>query len=493
MFRKAKQNDYKKPKATGNSFVMLPKSVVDEIGYRTTRGARLDLMALSCLVYYNSLNTSHLIEYNTGLVIEKDGFVVSMLTVAEEIYKRLTGHDLEDPSTSNPANAFYRRVVGAIKNIDRFVGRITKIGTNGVLGSEWEMMEWANGVDFPTCPTMGGISVFGSEGGSIDGFVDITAPIKRIFAAYDLSKFKRAEIVRNLTDRGLMGDREEFLDYVAKNGVNGTAFTSVGMFEGDSMEAEVIIPEVVLDVDSDDLQEAFETTHQIIQTLEAEEVETENITIAFSGKKGFHIRIPSGMFGNPIFKDRDVARRVLGRWAGDFLENDIDRSVLNPVQLIRAIGSMHTTGMYCTGFSVSEFKTHTLQGIIDISKKFRPFTRKKMIEVKPCTVLVQSLLEASEMFVMIPSFDELGEIAREYENSGGMVIKRIMEGISEGEMWHDKHVGRNKAAFILACYLQKNGEGSGGLLEWNKLNSPALPIRELESAWRSASRRLARV
>lgn len=275
-----------------------------------------------------------------------------------------------------------------------------------------------------------------------------------------------------------------------------TRHISVGAFR--KLEAEMdtsevkrnracTMPYVIADIDASTPEESLGYAHRLLDQLEELGAASSEIVVSYTGGKGFHVRIPSGMLGNPIFREATAARRVVRRFfelmlqgESDADESDeepslldvIDTSKFSPNTLIRAIGSVHeNTGRWCVGFDGEEFKNMPLWMIQTYSSAM----------YTPCDVLP----DPAEAEAVDALCELLDQAAREVQNlqakSAGEesrgIIDRIREGVSRGEEFADGYVGRNYAALLLSLNLIQRypeDEAWEHVREWNQRNSPPL-------------------
>src|SRR5690606_27902274 len=105
---------------------------------------------------------------------------------------------------------------------------------------------------------------------------------------------------------------------VAK-GVRGERHATVGARARGRMRvasAPVRVPYVVLEIDDADFRYSLQWAKRVTEFLWTElDVEPGYVSVAFSGRRSAHVRIPCGLFGNPLYHDRQQAKRVLREWA----------------------------------------------------------------------------------------------------------------------------------------------------------------------------------
>jgi len=193
------------------------------------------------------------------------------------------------------------------------------------------------------------------------------------------------------------------------------------------------------------------------------------------------------MFGDPTFVDTTSALAVMREFITNILADEhhnIDPSTLGPHQLVRLIGSKNKSGRYCIAMSGDEFMAETPEHILERSIQFEPF------KIPNNNFSIDPFL-ATEMAAAV----DLIEHTKMKKTSDGKcttsaAFRAAWIGVSEGEVWHGLHCGRNKAAFVVACHLlrdvKNNSDIETQLQEWNKRNDPPLANKELETCLKSA-------
>lgn len=495
------QGGFEKKRTVGQSFCLIPREIVEKIGYQSNRGARLELMALSCLVWHSKITdteTTETLQYHNGNEIAiENTFVLSRASIAEDVYKCLTGYDIPSIYTTDEGKAFYAQIVNCINRLTKngYISEVEKIGVKGVFGTRWVIGNWIEG-HTEKCTAIAQNAISGSfferEEVDVDSrYIDITAPTRKVFLGRQ-QRFTVTEIIASINSRGTHTDYETAVNLFASTPHNGERYTTVGATEYApdgtiSDNVPVQCPDIVLDIDRSELEEAHESAVRICEQLESDGVALTQITVAFSGSKGFHVRIPQEHFGSPTFRNADAGRESLIDWSRLYLEENVDTATLNPKQPIRCVGTVNNkSGLYCTGFTGDEFMSLSLTEIVEQARSFTRYRFPNRANIKPNAELVMSLINATHPRFYIPTFSEALKPI-----TGNGIMKAINAGIGEGEMFGN-HCGRNKAAFIKACRLIDDNLGFSDLEAWNQLNTPPLPNKDLQSCFRSAQRRLNR-
>lgn len=124
-------------------------------------------------------------------------------------------------------------------------------------------------------------------------------------------------------------------------------------------------------VDLDAVEEAYRVARWIVGVLLLLGCDARTVLVVYTGGRGFHVRLPAGAFGNPVFRDatdvpavlRAFARRVFGEaeggvdeYAAHVQSGMIDESLFPSLHLVRAAGSYReATGLYARSFTAAEF------------------------------------------------------------------------------------------------------------------------------------------
>ena len=289
----------------------------------------------------------------------------------------------------------------------------------------------------------------------------------------------------------------QWLNHVAEHGNDRPSFTNIGRWrsgEGRDAEAPVFVPWFTADIDRADLMEAYDDTRMLTELLEEAGVDLGRTFVSFSGRRGFHVQVSADQIGSPIFFNSEAAKvatsEFFTRIACDI---ELDPCTFDPRSLIRLSGSIHErTEQYKQTWVGDEFLNTRPETIFSDLRSHRSFSFPDPTIGKIEDDLMEEFGDAVERAASI-----LAETRVSRQRSGkgrvGKVIGLIQKGITESENWHEYHTGRNKAGYIIACWLQEHPsynaeEAKEKFYEWNQLNSPPMGERELERIWRNADR-----
>lgn len=308
----------------------------------------------------------------------------------------------------------------------------------------------------------------------------------RIYAYGDATAFSLGEVANGChTIRGKYQRADIFRRHVAKSGTDHAAYVGVGRWrtraEAGDPDAPVFVPWVVVDIDRPHIMDAFEAAHAVLREMEAEGVPLDRAFVSFSGSKGFHVALPSTIWGSPIFRDALSARTTLQRLVERVVGTEgIDPAPLSPLNLVRCTGSVHdSTGLVKRTWPATAFRALSLYDVTEAARSFEPFA----YELTPADVeedMVALFEEAAEEAV-----EEIRAIRRRARSGAGglgSTVKRILDGVDEGEQFHDNHVGRNKAAFILSCWLHEGPKQQQAAARYLGIDVPGEPGSD-RAAW----------
>jgi len=232
------------------------------------------------------------------------------------------------------------------------------------------------------------------------------------------------------------------------------------------------------DIDDNNLEKARERAVELMVVLEVT-YETEAV-IYFSGNKGFHIGVPSEVFGaEPSAILPQVFKRMAGYIAGD---TRIDYSIYEKNRLWRMPVSINRkSGLYKIPLTPEDLAQ------LDI------WTIKELAATK-CTTPATTSSDHKHSEVLTSIYNNLIREIEQSEKKTGTepganiskidkpCIKKLLEGVETGQ--------RNEAAIRIADYFRKREVNSEDaerrLLEWNERNKEQLPESEVKNIVKSA-------
>ena len=491
-FKRMYQKGWKKSTPNPTAFLELPRCLVDRFGFFSNRGVRLELAVLSGFMFYaRKLEGAREVEFhkNGSVYSGEDVFLVSIETIAEDLYWRYFG--VQD-DRSGRFRRFYNRVWAAARRLmeAKLIHRTDKIGHEGLLGSHWKLREDL----YELLPDLGRVP---PPNGTVFDCIKAEEPegdrvnvldfIGHSLVSEDQEGYGKQEFTASVTRRRHVVNGLSAMRRVAKSQKPVERHISTGAF-AEGKTGACMMPFVILDIDEDTPEESYEKATRILGTL-ALECDISRIDACYTGGRGFHLHIPSGMFGNPVFASAEECKKVLSAWANEYLGESLDVNLFSPRHLVRMTGSIHpATGLRKTAFRGDEFLKTPLHRIISASVAPRKYRIRNPYKAPREPDLMMSLAEIAFRRFYIPEMSEV-EL---YGYNG--VFKKAMEGCAEGDQWHERHVGRNKLVFVAACYLIHLNEDAAfnRLLEVNDRCDPPLPARQVQSCFNSAHKTILR-
>lgn len=504
---------FKKKKPNPSAFIFLPDKEVRRIGLSTHMGARIDLAILSAFGFHykkNYLRETHF-KYHNGVEVRvpKGKFIVSINTIAEDLYFRWF---MRMPQ-GEVFVRFYERVKKA-------VGRLKKSGLlvyhgyvnkryRGTLGSVWSLEGTDLGKMIAHCPICEHQGVVLTKSTTQyylpSGFVNAVDLIGSMIIGESHDHFRYSEMAVSKMARNRFHDYGNWINTVAKNGARGDRHVSTGAYRKSDLKNIVgspsFLPYLILDIDGDNPIDSYLSIEQIINKLDHIGVDLQTIIASYTGGRGFHLYIPSSLFGNPVFSNAESASRVFGKLSLSLLKGiDVDHGLFNPTHLVRCIGSQHEgTGLFKTATTADNLRSErSAYSLLDSARVFNRFHIPDSTDYEPVPALVSGLDTASYLCQVYipPNFDDVEEWG---DNPIGKSVIRAMEGVDESEHWGEgkSFVGRDIANFIVACYLLRKYDMDSDLAwaelkEVNQRHNPPQPEHVLRRKLRSAQNTLGR-
>lgn len=267
---------------------------------------------------------------------------------------------------------------------------------------------------------------------------------------------------------------DEFKDYVEKKG-------SVGGFQG---KAFADFFPFDIDVEGkgsrlDDLKEAIRQARWLVAFLIAEfELDKDLLRFYFSGKKGFHILVPSEVFSCEPQANISAIFKRLAIFISEKCELTFDNKIYDLVRLFRYPNTRHKgTNLFKIPLSYNEFSNLEAKDILELAKtprhvEYVDFEEEDIIS----DTLYQKYLEiiADLEKPKRYAFSEFKKF--QIPPQSKLCYYKIMEGVELGE--------RDDCAIRLATFFKKMGYPSnitlGALLGWNQRNVPPLKDSDIE-------------
>jgi hypothetical protein len=283
----------------------------------------------------------------------------------------------------------------------------------------------------------------------------------------------------------------------AWSGLDYDAHATIGAWDFENAikdrDDPVFVPWYMIDIDESDPAQSL--YHAKLITARLLNMKMNGLTISYTGNRGFHIAIPAGNFGNPVFIDTKIARvailYLLENLVGD---SPFDSGLASPLHLLRLAGSLRENGRRKVPLSVGELLSDIPERIIRgyEHKRSVPFVDPRTISVSTTalTLFRVSLRQAAE------EIERHNLLKERYRGSGQVkpFIQRLLKKvIHEGDKVSKGITGRNKTAYVISCALFESGrnedEVMGIIFDWNeKYVRPPLYDREIKLIVQSASK-----
>lgn len=540
----------------------LPKSAVEEIGVTNLRdNVVYDLPFLSIAThrYLAFRDSTEPIEYHQGFEVEqdKDEFISSIKSIIESFYPRLfktarlpDDSIVEHPSLKTIRDRLYMDLRRRIKKKMWIVDKGPAASDEDVKGKKRDLFgkRWTfkdtpfedlgleAGEDHPLPVVL--CSVVPDEGLLERKYCPVLSYCEQLvaqrFKLYE--EFSRGETQTGLKNSGRRSAK--YLQWQKEKQRRGEAskrksrHISIGAFRPgetnlDNERGKEIrsctIPYLVAEIDGPGAEASLGYARLLLKQLQTAGADLDVIVAAFSGRRSFHLRIPMGMVGNPVFRDTPVATKLVRRFFKSVSESAeenkddllsakeaemirdgsglnvaffdgieptnkgpsslfevLDGAMFSPNHLIRAIGSIHEkTGQFCVGFSGTELLETSLWKVKAYSKNYSGFRLEKPSEAAMVPALVEILQNASRAEEKNP--DTLSTSSSHQDGDGvksAGIIDAIKDGVARGEEYLQGEVGRNRAALQYSIWALSHSDSQAiawkKVCTWNRKNSPPL-------------------
>jgi len=415
----ALQNGYQKPGLCPDRFVKLPREIVDDMrpifaggGLRWTPlvvshlAARAQAQAgESGQVAYESVD--HECE------IGPDEFVYTQASCAEDFLARfgMEPGDVYDESgdfTGDARRQYQQlhRAFNHVRGVWAEERRECKPGTK-VLGTIWSLIFYTTDQveTLPSCQSLDyrptdlddeELLDFCTDS---DGYVDVACWYQLLAHRYHPERFRYAETCSSVRDRGTFSDAVAWAQAFARDGScphagdSGDRHMSVGAFRQEVQtmgvydDSPCTVPWVVLEPEGGEamapIVDRYRAAQDILRALGERGADLSKVVVSYSGNKSFHIRIPAGMVGTPVFESVETAETILRRFADRLTDHELDANLFDPRHLIRCIGSVHEqTGRHVSAVHGDTFRQLSLEEMVASSEQHVPFALEDPYEVE---------------------------------------------------------------------------------------------------------------
>ena len=234
-----------------------------------------------------------------------------------------------------------------------------------------------------------------------------------------------------------------------------------------------------IDIDNKDLGEAHRMTSEIIDILAAD-FDIEVRYLFFSGAKGFHILLPSRMFGN--VKPSMNLPKILKGVAADLMPEYYDSTIYDINRLFRLNNTINSkSGLYKISLSMEEFNSG-IDRILELAKGKRPIQCPGLYDVVVNKQLAELFRKYSDK---LGGENKSNGDAKKIHDFGGKIDwEKIRHGVSEGE--RDTYAA--KYAGILRANNVSKEVAFNLLCGWNNGNNPPMEEEQVEKVVNSIYR-----
>ncbi|SDJ20582.1 primase C-terminal domain-containing protein [Natribacillus halophilus] len=223
-----------------------------------------------------------------------------------------------------------------------------------------------------------------------------------------------------------------------------------------------------IDVDSDSLDEAQDNMRALMINLEDYNIDTSCCRFYFSGSKGFHVMIPSGVFGAKPDPQNDKRFKKVASLLTEGVQTDM--SIYQKTRIFRLPNTINgKTGLYKIELYPFQITNDSISGILDAAR------------------------QPGERLEIDTEYDESEELKEAYDapiqanqtkpNTGKpetyICMSTMMKGVPDGE--------RDNVGVRVSSHLKKHGLNAEmswvAMDEWNKKNDPPMETDRLETVY----------
>ena len=218
-----------------------------------------------------------------------------------------------------------------------------------------------------------------------------------------------------------------------------------------------------IDIDSEDLQQAQYELQALISNMESYDIDLDTCRFYFSGAKGFHVMIPSGIF--QAEPSTDIHKRFR-RVAISLAENlNIDTAIYDKTRLFRLANTINSkTDLYKTELYAHEAMYLSIDEIKELAKQPRE------------RLSIETEYDVSEGLTRLYQEDLSKPKGKTTKTRYKVCMQTLMQGVGEGE--------RDNVGVRVSSHLRQSGLTPkmmwSALEEWNESNDPPLENDELE-------------
>lgn len=220
-----------------------------------------------------------------------------------------------------------------------------------------------------------------------------------------------------------------------------------------------------IDIDAEDLQQAQDQLQHLLYNMNEHGVDENVCKFYFSGAKGFHVMIPSGVIGAEPSEDIHERFRRVAEALSDGIT--IDTGIYNKTRLFRLPNTINSkTGLY--KIQLYPFQATSLS-ITQIKDKAREPSER--LDVDDEYDVSDELHDIYQRDPEKPTATNTGPV-KTY-----LCMAELMKGVGDGQ--------RDNTAVRVASHLRRSGLSAemiwAALDEWNEKNDPPMETSRLEA------------
>jgi hypothetical protein len=162
-------------------------------------------------------------------------------------------------------------------------------------------------------------------------------------------------------------------------------FASLCRFREPDRKSPFLCDDCVFDLDHEDLQVVRAEALKLIDLLwKRPDIHPHSIDLAFSGAKGFHVRIPGVVFGHPadpnlLWVWKYLAKRLVKEGVAS-----LDTAIYQPARLFRWVNTINTkSGLYKIALDYKELRDYDIAFVLETARKPREWTSMATPEESP--------------------------------------------------------------------------------------------------------------
>lgn len=171
---------------------------------------------------------------------------------------------------------------------------------------------------------------------------------------------------------------------------NVGVFSTIYKYDNRDQKTANLLADFYLDIDNADMEKAKEDALEAIKyILHNYGIDTKFLKIYFSGKKGFHILVPSAMFDIKPCPNLNLIYRIMVEDLKKSTVNDsIDMKIYDKRRLLRLPNSVHpSTKLYKIPITYSELKSLSCEQIQSLAKEPRTIATETPRAIKMASMI----------------------------------------------------------------------------------------------------------